>query len=188
MAESQGEAAQPKRGGSELFPYHRQLSPMLWVLVALATVEIAALHLLLWHWSRVLTLILGGGSAAALVFLVALILSFRARPVALGETSLRVRVGFLVDADVPLSEIAFAQSGFTPADYMPGALLKASLLAYPNAVVLLRRDIDLPGPFGRLRPVHAVAVAVDEPARFLLAIGARVKHGPASAEGALAAA
>jgi hypothetical protein len=188
MAESGEDASQAKRSGTELFAYHRQLAPMLWALVAVGIVELGVVHLLLWHWSPVLTLILGAASAAAILCLVALILSFRARPVVLGETSLRVRAGYLVDADIPLSEIAFAQSGFTPADYMPGALLKASLLAYPNAVILLRRDIDLPGPFGRVRTVHAVAVAVDEPARFLQAMGARVKHGAAPGEPSLAAA
>jgi hypothetical protein len=164
-------------GGAELFPYHRQLSPMLWVLVAIGLGEMGVVHLFLWHWSRPLALGLGTLSAAALVFLVALILSFRRRPIEIGPASLRIRAGLLVETEVPLAEIAFAQNGYAPADYMPGSLLKASLLAHPNALVLLRRDIDLAGPFGRTRRVHAVALAVDEPARFLTALNTRLKGG-----------
>ena len=182
MADSVGEPAQPKLKSRESFAYGRQLAPMLLALVAIGAVELLAVHFLLWHLSRPLTFVIGGISAAALLFLVALILSFRGRPVLLDERGLRVRAGFLLDAEVPLGEIAFAQSGFAPADYMPGSLLKASLLSYPNAVVLLRRDIDLPGPFGRIRRVHAVALAVDEPVRFLLAIGTRVNRGGGAAK------
>jgi hypothetical protein len=135
----------------------------------------ALVHLLLSRWSGAAALVLGILSGATLVSVVTLILSFRSRPMVLGPDGLRVRAGFLIDAHVPLDEIAFAQSGFAPADYMPGALLKASLLNAPNVVVLLRRDIDLAGPFGKTRRVHAVALALDEPARFLAAIAAQVK-------------
>ena len=175
MAESQGEAAPSKQDGPHSFAYHRQLSPMLWALTFMLIVEMALVHLLLSRWIGAAALVLGILSGATLVSLVALILSFRSRAVMLGPDGLRVRAGFLIDAQVPLDEIAFAQSGFAPADYMPGGLFKASLLNAPNIVVLLRRDIDLPGPFGKTRRVHAVALALDEPARFLAAIAARVK-------------
>lgn len=174
----EGEAVRPQDGPA-LFPYKGQLAPMLWALAAIGLVEIAVVHLLLWHWSKTLALTLGGVSAAALLALVALILSFGRRPIELRPDSLRVRAGLLMEAEVPLGEIVFAQSGYAPADYMPGSLLKASLFAHPNVVVLLRRDIDLPGPFGRMRRVHAISLALDEPARFRTALNARVKDGPA---------
>jgi hypothetical protein len=148
---------------------------MLWALTAILIVEMALVHLLVSRWSGSAALVLGILSGATLVSLVALILSFRSRPVLLGPDGLRVRTGFLLDAHVPLEEIAFAQSGFAPADYMPGGLLKANLLNAPNVVVLLRRDVDLPGAFGKTRRVHAVALALDEPGRFLPAIDAIVK-------------
>jgi hypothetical protein len=129
----------------------------------------------LWHWSRPVSLVLLALSGMALICLVLLLLSFRGRPVEIGADGVRVRVGFLIDARVPWSEIAFVQSGYAPADYMPGSLLKASLITYPNAVILLRRDIVLPGPFGRRRSVHAIALAVDEPSRFLAALNLHLK-------------
>jgi hypothetical protein len=174
MAESVGEDPRGESAGTQLFPYGRRLAPMLWALVALAAIEIGVVHLLLWHWSRALALTLGGVSAAALIWIVALILSFRARPVEVGPRGVRVRTGFVIDSDIAYGEIAFVQSGYASADYMPGSLLKASLLAYPNAVLLLRRDIDLAGAFGRKRRVHAVALAVDEPSRFLAAVERRL--------------
>lgn len=186
MTDSLGGAVHPEPVEAELFAYGRQVAPLLWAFVALAAIEMAVVHLLLWHWSRALALVLGGLSAATLVWLVALLLSFRRRPVEIGPRSLRVRTGFLIDAEVRLADIAFVQSGYASADYMPGGLLKASLLAYPNAVVLLRRDVSLPGPFGRKRNVHAVALAVDEPARFLARLERRVKQA-VEKDGTLAA-
>jgi hypothetical protein len=179
MADDEGGTARPKPADPDLFAYHRQLAPMLWVFAALALVEIGVVHLLLSNWNRVAALLLDCVGGAALVALLALLFSLRRRPVELGS-SLKVRAGFLLAADVPLGEIAFAQSGFAPADYMPGSLLKASLIASPNVLVLLRRDIDLPGPLGRSQRVHAIALALDEPARFLLALNTRVKSGAAA--------
>lgn len=186
MIDDAGAAVRPEPVDTQLFTYSRQLAPMMWALVALGAVEIAVVHLLLWHWLPAVALALGVVSGAAILWLVALILSFRARPVAIGPESVRLRTGFLIDTQVPLGEIAFVQSGNAAADYMPGSLLKASLIAWPNAVLLLRRDIELPGAFGRRKRVHAVALALDEPARFLAALEARVKQAPAG-EGSLAA-
>jgi hypothetical protein len=176
MAVSGGEAAREADRDVVRFPCHRQLAPMLWALIAIGLVEIGLVHLFVWHWNRPLALAVGAISLAALLFLVALSLSFRSRPIEMRRGGLRIRAGLLLDIEVPLAEIAFAQSGAAPADYMAGSLLKASLLASPNVIVLLRRDIDLLAPFGRKRRVHAVALAVDEPTRFLMALNARVKE------------
>jgi len=183
MAESDGAVARPRPNGTELFHYHGRVAPMLWVFAAFALIELSVVHLLLSHWSRAAAFALDLASGASLLALLALILSLRRRPVLLDADRLIVRLGWLLDAAVPLDEIAFAQSGYAPADYMPGSLLKANLLAQPNVLVLLRRDLDLPGPLGRTRRVHAVALALDEPARFLLALNTRVKklEGDASA-------
>src|SRR5438309_11368812 len=178
MAESQGESAPSQQAGVQRFTYYRHMSPLLWALAAILMVEMAVVHLLLSRWSTAAALALGIVSAVTLLGLVALILSFRSRPVLLTPEGLRLRTGFLMDTHVPIDEIAFAQSGFAPADYMPGGLLKASLINAPNIVVLLRRDIDLAGPFGKTRRVHAIGLALDEPARFLAALGAAVKRTP----------
>lgn len=186
MAEDQGETAHPRGRGAELFHYHRQLAPMLWVFAALAFVELGVIHLLLWHLNHIAAYAVDLVSGGALLLILALLAAMPSRPVELDAAALRVRVGPLIDARVPLDEVAFAQSGYAPADYMPGSLFKASLLAHPNVVVLLRRDIDLPGPLGRPRRVHAVALALDEPARFLLALNTRAKSA-AAAETSVAA-
>lgn len=175
MADSQGAVAPSQDGGAQLFAYHRQLAPIFWAFTAIVVIEMGVVHLLLARWSGAAALALGVLSGATLLSLVALILSFRRRPVVLGPEGLRVRAGFLVDAHVPMDEIAFAQSAFAPADYMPGGMFKASLLNSPNVVVLLRRDVKLPGPFGQACSVHAVGLALDEPGRFLAAIAAAIK-------------
>jgi hypothetical protein len=180
MADCDGAMGHPKPDRAERFHYHRQVAPMLWAFAALSLVELSVVHLLLSHWSRAAAYALDLLSGVALLTVLALIYSLRSRPVVLGPGELHIRLGFLIDAPLPLDEIAFAQSGYAPADYMPGSLLKANLLAQPNVLVLLRRDIDLPGPFGRARRVHAVALALDEPARFLLALNTRVKAAAAA--------
>jgi hypothetical protein len=184
MADVEGGTARPWAEAAELFHYRRQVAPMLWVFAALAFVELGVIHLLLSHWSRAAAYVLDAVSGAALLALLALIFSLRRRPVQLGPEGLRVRAGWLIDAPIPLDEIAFAQSGYAPADYVDGSLLRASVLAQPNVLVLLRRDIDLPGPLGRTRHVHAVALALDEPARFLLALNTLVKSASAAEEAA----
>ena len=184
MADVQGGSAHRVAGSAEPFHYHRQVAPMLWVLAALALVELGVIHLLLSHWSRAAAYVLDALSAAALVGLLALLVSVRSRPVLLGPDGLRIRAGLLIDTQLPLDEIAFAQSGYAPADYVTGSLLKANLLAQPNVLVLLRRDIDVPGPFGRIRRVHAVAFALDAPARFLLSLNTLVKNATATDEAA----
>lgn len=184
MADVEGGTARPEAGPAELYHYHRQAAPMLWVFAALAFVELGVIHLLLSHWSSAAAYVLDAVSGAALLALLALIFSLRRRPVEFGAAGLRVRAGWLMDTSIPLDELAFAQSGYAPADYVAGSLLRASLLAQPNVLVLLRRDIDLPGPLGRTRRVHAVALALDEPARFLLALNTRVKSLSASEEAA----
>jgi hypothetical protein len=176
MTDGAAGEAYPKSEALRRFSYHRQLSPLLWALLAIGIAETGVVHLLVWHWSRVVALLLFAVSAAAIVWLAALLVSFRRRPIELSEDALRVRVGLLIDAVIPLDEIAFVQSTFALADYMPGSLLKGSLLSFPNAVVLLRRDIQLSGAFGRRRTVHAVALAVDEPGRFLAALKQRLKQ------------
>lgn len=181
MTDSSGEDAPPKPEGRERFAYGRQLSPLLWAFVAITLIEMSAVHPLLWHWSRSVSLTLLALNLTVLVSLFALLFSFRSRPVEVDARSLRVRAGFLIDTHVPLSEIAYVQGGDAPADYMPGSLLKTSLLTHPNAMILLRRDIVLPGPFGRPRSVHAVALAIDEPARFLAAINQHLKGGERAA-------
>ena len=181
MTDSSDGDAHPKSQATRHFSYHRQLSPLLWALVAIGVIEMGAVHLLLWHWNRALSLVVMSLSGLVLIWLVLLLLSFRRRPVEAGSEGVRVRTGFLIEAIVPWTEIAYVQSGYTPADYMPGSLLKASLLSFPNAVILLRRDIPLPGPFGRMRSVHAVALAVDEPAAFLAAMNLHLKGGERAA-------
>ncbi|MBV9932374.1 MAG: hypothetical protein JO013_15720 [Alphaproteobacteria bacterium] len=181
MAEFMGGTAHPQPAEPGVFHYRRQVAPMLWAFAALALAEIGVVHLLMWHWSRTAAGVLDGLGAALFLAMLVLILSLGRRPVLLGDRVLRIRTGLLVDAAIPLGEVAFAQSGYAPADYMPGSLLKASLLAQPNVLLLLKRDIDLPGPLGRLRRVHAVALALDEPARFLLALNTRVKNAGAEA-------
>src|SRR4051812_34621068 len=124
MTDFDGAVAHPRPNREERFHYHRQVAPMLWAFAALGLIELSVVHLLLSHWSRAAAYALDVLSGGALLTLLALLFSLRSRPVVLGAGGLHIRLGFLIDAPLPLDEVAFAQSGYAPADYMPGSLLK----------------------------------------------------------------
>jgi hypothetical protein len=62
---------------STSFSYHNSIAPMMWVFVALGAIELAVVHFLLSFWSPIATLILWAVTLLSLVWMVALIRSFR---------------------------------------------------------------------------------------------------------------
>jgi len=48
---------EPQGGQPRLFSYHRSIAPMMWVFVALASVELLVVHFLISFWSGTAALI-----------------------------------------------------------------------------------------------------------------------------------
>lgn len=159
------------------FAYHRHLTPMCVTLLVLQLVEMTVLHLLVAHWSRTAALALLAVSGAGLISLIALVKSFRLRPVLIGPDGVRVRAGLLIDRLIPFDAIAAIEPQVTRDVVRAPATLNAALLAWPN--VVLRIDPPLPRPAGLRRrpPVDRVALRLDDADAFLRLLKWRLGRG-----------
>lgn len=147
------------------FSYHRAVAPMLWVFVAVASVELLVVHLLVsLLWSRTTALVLSGLTLASVAWLIAAIRSMERLPVLLDEDRLLMRAGTIKQASVPLSSIAGLRQNWDAAALKERGVLRLSLLAYPNILLDLRES--LPGR----RLIRAIAHRLDDPAAFARAI------------------
>lgn len=147
------------------FHYHRSLTPMMAVLVALVLVEAAALHLLLALWWPALSLALSIVSVAALVWLLLLIRSFRRLPVILDDADLIWRCGKLRGVTVPVSQIAGIRAKWTLALVRDRETLNCALIAWPNMVL----DLTEPVMMGRRR-ISRLAHRLDDQEAFIAAL------------------
>lgn len=150
----------------ETFSYHRSVAPLLWVLVAIAAVELLVTHLL------VATLIGPRVAApislvtfAAVTWLVLAIRSMRRLPVRIDAERLLVRSGWIKRVEVPTSAIARLDLVFDAASLKDGSTLNLALVAYPNVVIILDPPYQ-----DRRRLIRRVAHRLDEPAAFARAV------------------
>lgn len=157
-------AAPDVPAGCQGHAYHRHLTPMAVTLLALQAIEVAIHHLLLAHWSPVAAYVLFAVSDVGLVYMIALIKSFRLRPVLLTPEGVRIRTGLLIDRFVPYDTIAGLETRFDSALVKDRATLNAGLLAWPNLVLWLHDP--LPGR----RSHRAIAFRLDDPEPFVRAL------------------
>jgi hypothetical protein len=146
------------------FSYHRAVAPMLWVLVALSSIELVVMHGLLVFWSPMTAAILSVATLASIIWIVALIRSMKRLPVILGSETLVMRVGLFRRVDVPLADVAGLRSNWTGELVKARTTLNLALVAYPNMVLDLRRP--LPGRRG----VVTIAHRLDDPVGFAAAL------------------
>ncbi|WP_010544408.1 hypothetical protein [Sphingomonas elodea] len=151
--------------GCQGFAYHKHLTPMAVTLLALQAIEVAVHHLLLAHWSAFAAYLLFVVSDAGMVYMIALIKSFRLRPVLLTPEGVRVRAGLLIDHFVPYDAITGLETSFDSALVKDRVTLNAGLLAWPNLVLRL----NAPLPAWR-RPRTAIAFRLDDPEPFVHAL------------------
>lgn len=147
------------------FAYHRSLAPMMWVLFALACVEMIVLHLLLALWKPWVAAIVSLVSLAGIIWIVLLIRSFPRLPVRIADGVLIMRAGRLRSATIPFAQIDGLRVNWDAAAIKDRSVLNLALIAWPNIVV----DLAAPMTIGR-RSVAAVAHRLDDPAAFAAAI------------------
>lgn len=158
-------AAPDVPAGCQGFAYHRHLTPIAVTLLVLQGIEVAIHHLLLAHWSAFAATVLFVVSDVGLVYMIALIKSFRLRPVLLTPEGVRVRTGLLIDRFVPYAAIAGVETRFDSARVKDRSTLNAGLLAWPN--LLLPMHAPMPG---RRAPMTAIAFRLDDPEPFVRAL------------------
>ncbi|MBB5986242.1 hypothetical protein [Sphingobium lignivorans] len=166
---------------AERFPYHRSLAPMMWVLAGLMAVETAVLHLLVALWQPWLALLLSVMSIAAFLWLVALIRSFRARPVEIRDGVLLWRCGWLRSISVPLDRIAGLRTSWDRTLVRDRQTANLALIAWPNIMI----DLDGPLPMGR-RTVTRLAHRLDDRAAFVAALAPHLREAASTNSEAMA--
>lgn len=152
---------------TQTFAYHRAVAPLMWVFVAIASVELVVTHLLVALWSPWTALALSAVTLTSVIWLIAVIRSFRRLPVLLDPDRLVMRVGTLRRVDVPRAQVAGLKESWDGESSKHRGVVKLSLIAYPNVVI----DIDPPLPTRR-GGVTAVAHRLDDPAAFRTALAA----------------
>jgi hypothetical protein len=152
------------------FAYHRSVAPMMWILVAIATVETLVVHLLVALWRPWVAGVLSVVSVATIVWLVVLIRSFEKLRVKIADGRLIWRVGTLRQANVSLDNVAGLKSDWTAADIKRRDVLNCAMIAYPNTFVLLSKPVWV----GR-RSISALAHRLDDPTAFATAIGSLLR-------------
>ena len=149
----------------EAFSYHKAISPMIWVLIGLSTVELVVVHLLLAHWWPRVAIVVAAVAAATIVWLVMVVRSFRRMRVVLDADRLLMRVGRLYSVSVPTDHISGLRSSCDGAALKRRHVLNLALVAYPNVVV----DLTAPIAVGRRR-ISTIAHRLDDPAGFAAAL------------------
>ena len=143
---------------------------MMWILVAIATVETLVVHLLVALWRPWVAALLSVLSVATIIWLVGAIRSFGTLPVEIADGQLVWRVGRLKSITVPLDRVRGLKTEWTAADIKRRNVLNCAMIAYPNTVVVL----DAPVVAGR-RSVSELAHRLDNPVDFATALGSLLR-------------
>jgi hypothetical protein len=138
---------------------------MMWVLVAIASIELLVVHFLVsLLWSRTAALVLSIITAITIGWLIWAIAAMRRLPVLVDAERLTMRVGRLKETVVPLAQVRGIRRDWDAAAIKDRSVLNLALIAYPNVIV----DLILPLP-GR-RGIKAIAHRMDDPTAFAAAI------------------
>lgn len=116
-------------------------------------------------------------SLFGLVYIIGHIRALDRRPLLVSPDGVRVRLGLLLDQSLAPEEIVDVRCVTNCGDMQREGFLKASLLAYPNALIELARPICVGGALGRGRQISTIAVRPDDADAFVKAIRART-HCP----------
>ena len=150
---------------AQSFSYGRGIAPMMWVFVALASIELLVVHFLLWFWVPTVAMVLSALTIASIIWIVLLIRSFARLPVRLDCERLIMRVGSLRSVELPIDQVAGLRSDFTAETLKERGVLNLALIAWPNIFV----ELDPPVKQGR-RQIRAVAHKLDDSAAFTAAL------------------
>jgi hypothetical protein len=154
------------------FPYHRSIAPMLWVFVALASIELIVAHMMLSFWKPWVAMVASTLSLVTMAWVVRLVLSFKTLPVEADDTRLMMRVGAFRSVSVTLDNIEKIRSSWPPEDLRNRAVWNLAMIAYPNVIVDLIHPVEVTDLRGR-RTISAIAHRLDDPRAFLAWMGDR---------------
>jgi hypothetical protein len=155
---------------SVAFEYHRYLTPMIVAFLVLQLIELSIVHFLVSLWNENAAYILLALSVWGVIWMVALLKSFRIKPVLLTLDGIQVRSGSMVDAFVPYANILGIVGGYDAERLKQRSTLNCAIMSAPNVCIDLREPIAITTFFGRSRMIDSVALRLDDSAGFHCAL------------------
>lgn len=156
------------------FDYYQHVRPILFAFLAIAVIEALAAHLLFMHARPIVKWIVFAVDDIGLLYLLAFILSLSKLPIVMSREGLRVRAGVLIDQWIPMEDVASAVRVISLAADDKSRMLKASLMAYPNVIVTLKRPLNLKLPLRGERSIELIGLHPDDAAGFIQALNGMV--------------
>ena len=140
--------------------------PLLYVFLALASVELLVVHFLVSLASPAAAWILSGLTALAIVQILMIVRRIKARPTLATADHLIVRSAKGHQFVLPWKQVELVEKvGFGP-EPKGFDVLRASLLSHPNVLVTIQKPVRS-RRFGRERSVRKIALRLDDPDTFL---------------------
>ena len=137
------------------------------MLISISVVEALVVHFLLSFWSPALALILTLLTIAGIIWMIALLRSFKRLPVLVGKDAVTMRVGTLRSLHIPAGQLGGLRLNVSGEDVRKPGVLNLALINHPNVLI----DLD-PPLASRRRPIRGVAHQLDDPAGFAAAVQA----------------
>lgn len=153
--------------GSEMvFTYHKKLSPIIGVVLALACVETFVLHIIaVAYWGWKVAILIGIADLSLIVMLVQMIRSFRRCPITVRDGIVTMRTGRKMSVPIALGNIAAFRSSWSQDDIKARHVLNLALAVWPTTVFDLKEPISRRG-----KSITTIAHCVDEPENFQRAV------------------
>ena len=146
--------------------------------LAIAILELFAVHLLASLWSTALAWVLSAFTILFLGQIALLMQGLRKWPTVINEAGITVRHGRKGALFVPLGQVAGSEDvAFSPEE-RGRQVFRATVIAHPNLMLRLSAPL-CPGR----RRIERIAMRLDEPALFQAALGARLNRSRAGALG-----
>lgn len=156
------------------FSYYRHVRPTFFMFLAIASIEAIAAHFLFMRANPVVRWIVFVIDDVGILYLLAFTLSLSKLPILIGRGGLRVRAGILIDQWIPIEEIASVRQALSLSTEEKGRMLKASLMAYPNTVVTLKRPMSLSLPLRGERSVDLIGLHPDDATGFMKSLNGMI--------------
>lgn len=160
----------PKYAANE-FTYHKENSMLLLLgtLLAVALIELFAVHLLLHEWNPTVTWILSIVSAYGVLQIFGLMKAVPRTPIQLTTTHLILRMGVFQETKIPLEKIERLEFTFADYDKEDKDLQKIGLFDH-NSILHLNSTAKLHGLFGSTKNYTRLAFSIDDKEKFKQAL------------------
>jgi hypothetical protein len=136
---------------------------LVWVLLILFVVEGAVVHLLLSRWSVVAAWVLAAMQVYGAIWLLADVEALRRYPICADAEGLELRLGMRVRARIDWKDV----EGVTEVEKEVEGALRCYLSGSPNLLLVMKEPLTATIALGLERSTQHIALALDEPARFV---------------------